>query len=437
MKSLDLNVSRSDFSFPLNGFYFPDFISPSVCKSDASQTHYFFSPARKTASTFRLNPDGVELSCQSSFDEPGNARAFNDEKFPYGQTGNQWRQYSLAPHSYLPLNQDHVQIGLNFFNRFLHVDFNTPSARFIDPGIGDEMLSTTNWFDRVKDELWFASWPVEGTVRRIDDPGEESTVRIWKLSLRKNDVERMWEGDFADSLHQVSLSPDGRFLILTELGLHFQQKNKGGGDIRRREANNTLIPSKTLFLNVMSGRTWRWHIPTAGHIEFDPRDHTLCYLSSHNIGLAGNRVSIAGPGIIKKIRLGEDGPVPAGEFTHPDFYRITTHIVFSHRGRTIIGVTGYPDKVFLIDASSMTLFKIMELDQGEKVDCAAATHVCRQDSYGIAASEDGESLLVAGTGFIRAGRVDEGIFSFEQKIPCYGLNDCFTGHVGVLAVPGA
>jgi hypothetical protein len=365
-----------------------------------------------------------------------NKWSVNQDKFPYGQTESQWWAYCLAPHSYLPLENGMIQVGLNLFNRFLHIDFSSQSAQLIDPGAGDEMLSTTNWFDKTMGELWFASWPVEGTARRIFEPRENTRVTIWKLSLQKKSIEQVWQGDFSDSLHQLSLSPDRKFLVLTELGLYSEENASAESEnqkisVEKKKRRKELTPSKILILNLKTGEEWRLPITTAGHVEFDPEEQNVCYVSCHNIGLMGVKVGIFGPGIIKKIRLGENGPKLEGEFSHPDFHRITTHIIFRHRGKILIGVSGYPDKVFLINAATMKLYKIIKLEKGEKVDTSCSPHLCGQDSYGITASKDGEAILVSGTGFINIALIEEGRFSFKREINGYGSNSCFTGHLGV------
>lgn len=417
MEQLSLTVSGKKLPFEFYNFNIPDFISPCIHKGEMAQTHYLFQPAQQSVCSLRISLKGEEDNCKQDLIQAKNKWSVDPNKFPYGQTENQWWEYCLAPHSYLALEDGMIQVGLNLFNRFLHMDLSSRIARLIDPGVGNEMLSTTNWFDKTNGELWFASWPVEGTVRRILNPLENVRVTIWKYSLRKKSIRQMWQGEFSDSLHNLSLSPNRNHLILTELGLYFEE--------------NKLIQSKILILNLKTGKEWQLQIPTAGHVDFDPEEKDVCYISCHNIGLMGVKVGISGSGSIKKIRLDENGPKLEGEFFHPDFYRITTHIVFRHRGNTLIGVSGYPDKVFLIDAATMKLYKIIKLAQGEKVDVSDSPHLCSQDSYGIIASKDGEAILISGTGLISAAFIEDGEISFSKEINGYGSNSCFTGHVGV------
>jgi hypothetical protein len=436
MRHTNVTVLESEKPFSLKGFCFPKFISPSIHKGETIQVHRFFPASGKTITSLQVNLEDAKSECASDLTDAQKIYSVNHDRFPYRQTENQWWGYCLAPHNYLSLGNGQIQVGLNFFNRFLHIDFNSRSARLVDPEIGNAMLSTTNWFDQKTGELWFASWPPEGTVRRILNPRENVRVTIWKLSIHKQNIERVWQGDFADSLHQLSLSPDRRFLILTELGLwpeeavcaRLQDQTLPGATQKREDG---LIPSKILILDLITGEEWRLPMIAAGHVEFDPIDQNICYLSGHNIGLIGVKVGIFGPGVIKKIRLTKTGPESAGEFSHPHFHRITTHIVFRHRGKTLIGVSGYPNKVFLIDTATMTLYKIIEMEQGEDVDTSKSPHICQQDSYGIAVSEDGESVLAAGTGFIQVAVIEEGKFSLKKEIDDYGSNSCFTGHLGL------
>lgn len=405
-----------------------------------AQTHYFFPSSNPSAIALQVGLKGAEENCKPDLTEAKNKWSIDHDQFPYGQSENQWWEYCLAPHSYLSLGDGKIQVGLNLFNRFLHIDFNSRSAQFIDPGVGNALLSTTNWFDEQTGEVWFASWPVSDTVRRMINPRKNVQVTIWKFSVGDKHAEQMWQGDLGDSLHQLSLSPDRRFLILTELGLRPEeaiplespeQAPSAWGRVRERG----LVPSEILVLHLKTGKAWRLSVQTAGHVEFDPEDPEICYLSGHNIGLIGAKVGIFGSGTIQKIRLKETGPELAGEFSHPLFHRITTHIVFRHRGKVLIGVSGYPNTIFLIDAATMQLYKTIAMDASDRVETLSSPHICRQDSYGIAASTDGEALLAAGSGFVQAALIDEGRFSFYKEIDGYGADACFTGHLGMFNIP--
>lgn len=437
MKHTTLTLSVNERPFLVEGFPSVNIISPSVHKGELAQTHHFFESSFSRITSLKINLHDALKQCEPAFADAKKACRIDSADFPYGQSEAQWWGYGVAPHSYLPLGNGRVQIGLNYFNRFLHLDFPSRSVELVDPEIGNEMLSTTNWFDQESGELWFASWPVEETVQRMLNPRKDVRVTLWKLSMRNNDIRKVWQGLFADSLHQLIISPDRRFLILTELGLRPDGPVPAGSSDQNPSAwrifgEKGVIPSVVLIVDLETGKEWRLQMLTAAHVEFDPCDNDICYLSSHNIALMGTQVGIFGRGAIKKIRLKKKGPEVMKEFSHPDFYRITTHIVFRHGGKTLIGVSGYPDKVFLIDAATMELYKMMRLDEGETVDTSTAPHICRQDSYGIASSRDGEAILAVGTDFIGKASVEEGKFSLKAGIGSFAPTSCFTGHLGVL-----
>jgi len=440
MEFTKLSTTRREQPQPSSNFPFADILIPSLHKGEMAQTHYVFPVSSPLAVSFDIELKGIEESCKADLEEARARVPAAKDAFPYGLSEAQWWEYCVAPHSYLALEDGKCQVGLNLFNRFLHLNLNEPSALLVDPGVRNEFVSTSNWFDHEKGELWFASWPIEATVRRILNPRDDVAVTIWKLSVSAGVIEKVWQGDLADALHQLCLDPMRRFLILTELGLRLEepipaQSPDQAPRVWEHVRERGVVPSKILVLDIKTGQEWRLSTLTAGHVEFDPQDPEVCYLSGHNIGLIGVKVCIFGPGIVQKFRIGESGPDFLGEFTHKRFHRITTHIVFRHRGKTLIGVSGYPGAVFLINAATMRLHRIIDMDSPEKVDTSLCPHICGQDSYGIEASKDGEALLVTGTGFVRVADIDAGRFVYTQKIKGYGADCCFTGHLGRCVFP--
>lgn len=436
MKLTKISVEENKQNFSLSGFPFAGILAPSVLKGEIKQTHYMIPSTDSSLIALQMDLTAAAENCKADFEKSRSSISVAGDAFPYKMTESQWWQYCLAPHSYLSLGNNHYQIGLNLFNRFLHLNCQDLTASLVDPEIGEECLSTTNWFDPVNEEIWFASWPLESTFRRILNPGEEVSVKIWKLSLRTEQAQKIWQGHLGDALHQIVLSADRRFVVLTELGLRCgnpvssQSSEKASTAKEPKSDQAGLIPSRTLFLDRKEGKEWIFSIPTAGHVEFDPEKADICYLSGHNIGLLGMKVGIFGRGVIQKIRFRESGPEILGEFTHEHFYRITTHIVFRHRGKTLIAVSGYPGTLFLIDAAAMKLFKMIPLETVDKVDISPAPHLCQQDSYGIGSSKDGEYIAIVGTGFIKVADIHRGVFVENRVLDDYTPNSCFTGHIG-------
>lgn len=420
--------TTSRFNLPSIPGFPATVIVPAIYRGSLRQMHLIKRATDQAWHSFQIDLQGFEQKLAADFSAIRSDLGINDSLFPYRMSAPQWWRYALAPHSYLQLNDGQYQVGLNSFNRFLHLDLRQPSTRLVDPGVGDEFLSCTNWFDADHGELWFASWPVEQTVRRMCDARADVAVSIWKSRLNGRNPELVWHGTLGDSLHQLAVCPARRYLILTELGLYPEEPEQDRAS-RQQVANGGIVSSRILVLDLQTGQEWYLPMMTAGHVEFDPVDPRVCYVSGHNIGLIGPRVTIFGPGIIQKFRLTPQGPQLLGTFSRSDFYRITTHALFRHRHKTLIAVTGYPATIFLIDADSMTLFKTIEMSATDHVDLSVAPHPCRMDSYGIAASPDGETLLIGCTGVFRRADITTGRIVDEQTID-RGSDVCFTGHLG-------
>jgi len=124
MEHIHSKVTSGEQPFSVEGFCLPDIISPSLQKGKIAQTHYFFKSSSQSAISLQVDLKGEEGICKADCAEAKRKYSIASDKFPYGQTEFQWWEYCLAPHSYLPLNDGKIQVGLNFFNRFLHIDFN-------------------------------------------------------------------------------------------------------------------------------------------------------------------------------------------------------------------------------------------------------------------------------------------------------------------------
>ena len=259
MKFTKLPTTQSEQPLSSSKFPFADILTPCLHKGTLAQTHYVFPESPLSAVFFQVELTGADESCKSDLEEARDRWSVAKDAFPYGLSGAQWWEYCLAPHSYLALEDGKCQVGLiNLFNRFLHLDFNERSALLVDPGVGNQFMSTTNWFDHEKKELWFASWPVEATFLRIVNPRGSVSVTIWKLSFCSGDIEKVWQGDLGDALHQLCLDPSRRFLILTELGLRLEeaipaQSPDHAPHVWEQVRARGVVPSKILVFDLKTG----------------------------------------------------------------------------------------------------------------------------------------------------------------------------------------
>jgi hypothetical protein len=354
-----------------------------------------------------------------------------------------WRQFSIGPHSVIRRGTREFEVGQRCYPRFVSIDLVSRQAFLKDPGIGGEFLSCTNWFDSNRSSLYFASWPIEGTLRRDRNPEEHVRTTIWR---RMNDGTSTahWQGEFGDLLHQVGGSPDDRLLVLCEMGMrarlpvplgHPGTYPKEWAEFHRMGVTRSAI----LFLDAEKGNVWTVYSPvaTAAHVEFDPLDPTCCFISCHNLALLRGANAIFGGASILRYRITTEGPRLEAAFTHPEFFRATSHQVFRFRGETLIAVTGFPDKVLVLDGRTMKLRSLLRLYSGSTVDTHGRPHFCVPDllsPYGIAPSPDGSALFIVGSGTLTVVDLASGeIIAGPIHVFQYPDEEVIAGHLSYYA----
>ena len=163
-----------------------------------------------------------------------------------------------------------------------------------------------------------------------------------------------------------------------------------------------MIPSKLLFIDLERGDEWRLE-PSAGapaHVELDPLDPSRVLVSCHNVAIVNGANVLFGPGTLTAYRLTPDGPRCEKQFSHPHFFRITSHVPFLHRGEVRVAVTGFPHRIFVLDGA-LSLVAEVKLFDAEMPDTERQPYFCRHEPrspYGVAATPDGERLVIADVG---------------------------------------
>lgn len=402
MKSYSLPTSSQEFEVQLGEREDAIILVPAQLRTRMAQAHYVLDLSTLKARRIEIDlAEHVELL--AGHQDPDTGRfPLNLESLPM------WQGFGIGPHSDTHLSQHKFQIGQRGFNRFIELDIATTMARLQDPEIEDYFLSCSNWVDPDTGDCYFAGWAIEDSIRRNRDPQAPVAVNVFRASNSMEDIVKIWSGAFGDFLHQLNVSADGRYLILCEMGMRPARPTPTGHPGNnpgawRRFHQAGMIESEILVLDLERGAEWRFRppTPTAAHIEFHPEAPDLCYLSCHNVALVNGANTLFAPGTIYKYHLGPDGPQQMGAFSSPNFYRITSHCVFRHRGRVLIGVTGFPDRLFLLDADSMDLYDEFRLFDGVQVDTSREPCFCPQDPrapYGLMPSLDGESMYTVGSG---------------------------------------
>lgn len=250
-----------------------------------------------------------------------------------------------------------------------------------------EIFSTYQYFDNKRKETYFATHLRE---RGKEGASYDIPSKIQKYSWNTKKLSEVWKGDFGEADHYIALNKDKSYLGLVQFGDFFDDRNK-------------LLPSKILILDLKANKEWRidntgWS-PSA-HIDWDPIEPDVCYLSCHNgvITPVDNQLkfffqkiykwNIFGPASVHKYKITDDGPKKLGIFTHPDMFRMTIHKVFVHGGKKILACTGFPDNVFISDAHSLKLIRRVSIKERSGKDSVVGS---------LFPSPDGEKIFVITT----------------------------------------
>ena len=262
-----------------------------------------------------------------------------------------------------------------------------------------EVFSTYQYFDDEACETYYATQMGVDEFYKHDKEAFlfDVPVKIKKYNWGTGKIEELWRGDFDTDTHFIQLNKDKRYLALVNFGDFFDDKHK-------------LLPSKILILDLQTKK--HWFIDNTGwapsaHIDWDPVDPNVCYLSCHNgnIGPVSSRIEflrkktykwhIYGPASVHKYEMTKDGPKKVGIFTHPEMERQTIHKVFMHRGRKLLAATGFPNNLYFADADSMEFIKSFKI-HAPCEECGAKTPMGTVMGS-FFPSPDGEKVYVATT----------------------------------------
>ncbi|MBW1851089.1 MAG: hypothetical protein JRJ15_06600, partial [Deltaproteobacteria bacterium] len=281
-----------------------------------------------------------------------------------------------------------------------------------------EIFSTYQFFDKRHNQTYFTTFFRE----RGEEVARDRHVTIKKYGWDTDQVAEVWDGEFGEATHYIAVSEGGRHLGLVQFGDYFDGEKR-------------LLPSRILVLDMKDGKEWwidntGWS-PTA-HIDWDPVEDNVCYLSCHNgvilpnhdlLGFYFKKVykwKIFGPASIHKYRIAAHGPEKVGIFTHDELLRMTIHKVFVHRGKSLIACTGFPNYVFFADAESMKYVRKVGVFERSGAKSVVGS---------LYPSPDGEKVFLITTGSFQVIDVESGVV--EEVLGLGRIYDPFNHMISV------
>ncbi|MEO5330852.1 MAG: hypothetical protein H7839_02420 [Magnetococcus sp. YQC-5] len=291
--------------------------------------------------------------------------------------------------------------------------------------------ATGDFFPR--DGRWlFVRWPLQQAMEILLGHQSEADCEIGAMDPLTGAIEILYRITASDVIHQVTSSPDGRYLVFTSFQArpvipYPQATPEQDPEGFRRSHEAGMHKERMVTIDLVTGRHWRTEIPVPvpAHFEFDPVDPWVFYVSAHHFSWSGSHANIVleGPAALLKMRILASGAtVVERSYSDPLFFRITQHMPFRRQGVTLIAVTTIPNKLDLIEAATMTLWRRVEYFAHPPIDfsrtgnamCPKHPQMC----LNVCPSADGRYVILESHTYFLVYDVDQDCF-LDSKPPLF------------------
>ncbi len=318
------------------------------------------------------------------------------EKYHYGFSFFEQIMLMTVPHTVTAMGNGKFLINLWSYVGYLEINCTTRKVTYVrrDGQDYDHVLGAQQWLHRASDAIYFTTYSLPESLKKISDPYRPVPCKVLKLSRESGATSEIWNGLLTDYLHDVLVDKTGQYCVVCELGMFQDDKKKA-------------IPSKVLVIDMKQKRHWIISkFIVAAHAQFDPEEPDVIYFSNHNFKFIPSSIitllrkaiyslAFLGPAAVYKYRLTPEGPQEIGVFTEHDMFRLTNFHVFIHRGKKLLAAMGFPNFIYVADAQTMKFIRKIVVNNPKsykyffrKVPCFIGT---------FAPSSDGERLYVQTT----------------------------------------
>lgn len=348
-----------------------------------------------------------------------------DAPVPYGlRTLEQLLPYFLHPHSFVQTSEGEVVVSFKQapYLRRLNPDGDSPiwpPADALDFGV---MQSSTKC-ELEPGVVGYGVTDAGDRLRRYAGAGVAVRSAIRRVDLRTGDDQEVVELPpfVLDTMHELNVSPLG-FFVGVDMNLSVEAGLTGrvagvDGDALDVEAYHTNPFPHGRFVVADGKRGTTTVVPTtascSAHVDIDPDDPEVFYVSCNNISKWQNQVVVHGPGALDRFRYRDGEVVHEGTYSGPDFLRITSQEPFRRDGRTYLAVTGYPNRLFVLDPADMSLVHDVELFPHEPVRPPFACPKNTPAPLYVAVDDEGRYAFLTGAttmyvvDLVRAAVVDQ------------------------------
>jgi hypothetical protein len=361
------------------------------------------------------------------FDMPGAVATLqsriDSNDLPLGCKSHQeyYRDHFMTPHVAQLSPQGFMFISFGILENgfcIVAIDTNTGTAHLLpDSFESDQMLYTsTGGFDSDYNHWMFARWRLDDALDVLEGKSNNGGFEIGQINIADLSIEGLYQADIhmekppsfgalPTGLHQVTGTSDGRYAVTAPFKCHLNvpypkatPEEDPQGYRRSHEAGIRLEDMVTIDLKGRTHWTRQVPAPVPAHLEFDPKDPHAFYVSAHNICPDEGGMMLEGPAVLYKMRIVDGDTVIEGSYTDEQFLRITQHTVFSHRDKTMLAVTCFPNKLDFLDAKTMEMCRRVEIFPSPPMEFDETGNVLSPNSaracFSINPSRDGKFIIL-------------------------------------------
>ena len=336
----------------------------------------------------------------------------------------------------------------NFLNgtSFYMIDTSTHKAYVINEGDDEEPMfyTCTGGFSPDYTHWYFARWSLSDSAAIMNGELNVATCEIGTINLETGELEIIHVFQNDDRIHQITVSPDNKYLVLTsfksDMRINYPRTSMDEDPSGYRKSHDAgIIPKSLVTIDLKTKSSWSTEIPcpVSAHMEFDLHDPTIFYVSGHNFSINYRpEVIIEGSGSIIKMQIRDKKTKVIDQYAPNDLYRVSQHVPFSYKGKTIIAVTNTPNKLDLVDGETMTLWHREELFPFENLKFgetgSAVSPMPSKAFFSINPSADGRYIVLESSESFHFFDVETGYFldaTMERFLPPGAKG---TGHTRII-----
>lgn len=278
-----------------------------------------------------------------------------------------------------------------------------------------KLFVSTGDFDSAYRHFYFATWPMTNTpcdaektvpnsleIKSLDiDTLEERHVYTLTEEIEGRRVKGI---GLPKSLHQITVTEDGRYIVCAPY--NGVQNDPVPGEPADSESTTSgpkfkhrMVLENVITIDLQESKHWFTEIPVPvpAHIEFDLDHQNIFYASAHNIAGLSVGTVLEGTATLFRLAILDGKTEIVGSYTDDKLFRITQHSVFRHNGQILVALTCVPNRLVIIDAETMTLWRDVKLFEAAPIllsDTGALSPESAFSVYSVNPSADGKFIVL-------------------------------------------